>query len=74
MVLPVTGVTVGAVQMVRGVVNTREAMVEAHKGKIWDEVRRSCAQSQGLQGPLGPRAGRGGQRAARLLTRTLGAW
>jgi hypothetical protein len=37
-VLPVTGVTVGAVQMVRGVVNTAEAVSQTKKGKIWDQV------------------------------------
>jgi hypothetical protein len=39
-VLPVTGATVGLVQVTRGAINTVEAVSEASKGKIWDEVRR----------------------------------
>mmetsp|Transcript_11892 Transcript_11892/g.25534 ORF Transcript_11892/g.25534 Transcript_11892/m.25534 type:complete len:570 (-) Transcript_11892:2455-4164(-) len=39
-VLPVTGVAIGTVQVVRGVVNQPEAIVQAQKGKIWDEERR----------------------------------
>lgn len=37
-VLPVTGVSVGAVQVVRGIINTPEAISRATQGKLWDEV------------------------------------
>jgi hypothetical protein len=37
-VLPVTGATVGLVQVTRGAINTVEAVSEASKGRIWDEV------------------------------------
>ena len=37
-VLPVTGMTVGVVQVVRGLVNTPEAVYEATQGKLWDDV------------------------------------
>ncbi len=37
-VLPVTGVSVGAVQVVRGIINTPEAISQATQGKLWDEV------------------------------------
>ena len=36
--LPVTGVAVGAAQLVRGAVNTPEALKQASQGKHWDEV------------------------------------
>jgi hypothetical protein len=39
-VLPVAGLTVGTVQMVRGVANTPEAVAEARKGRVWDQVRQ----------------------------------
>lgn len=42
-VLPVTGVGVGAVQLVRGVINTPEAVMQSSQGKLWDEV--SCLRS-----------------------------
>eukprot|EP00951_Prasinocladus_malaysianus_P040159 scaffold457661_cov47-Prasinocladus_malaysianus.AAC.1 len=35
-VLPVAGTVVGATQMVRGVINTPEAITESSKGKIWN--------------------------------------
>jgi hypothetical protein len=38
-VLPVTGVGVGVVQMCRGVANTPEAIREQGHGKIWDKAR-----------------------------------
>ena len=37
-VLPVAGVCVGTVQIVRGVVNQPEAIVQSSKGRVWDEV------------------------------------
>jgi hypothetical protein len=37
--LPVTGVAVGTAQLVRGAVNTPEALKQASQGKHWDEVR-----------------------------------
>jgi hypothetical protein len=40
-VLPITGIGVGAVQMVRGVANSGEAIKETAAGKVWDEVRGS---------------------------------
>lgn len=38
-VMPVVGVTVGMVQIVRGVANTGEAIRQRANNKIWDEVR-----------------------------------
>lgn len=37
--LPVVGVGVGVAQIVRGVVNTPEAIREQQKGKSWDQVQ-----------------------------------
>lgn len=37
--LPATGVTVGLVQVARGVVNQPEAVLESIRGKVWDKVR-----------------------------------
>lgn len=37
-VLPVVGVGVGVVQIVRGVVNTGEAIRQRSNNKIWDDV------------------------------------
>lgn len=37
-VLPVTGCVVGTAQIVRGVVNTPEAMRQSMLGRYWDEV------------------------------------
>ena len=37
--LPVVGVGVGVTQIVRGVANTPEALMEQHKGKSWDQVK-----------------------------------
>ena len=39
-VLPVTGVAVGATQMLRGVVNTPEAIYETTRGRYWDHLER----------------------------------
>ncbi|GMH45279.1 hypothetical protein BSKO_13236 [Bryopsis sp. KO-2023] len=39
-VLPVVGVAVGATQIVRGVYNTPEALVEVTRGKYWDNLKR----------------------------------
>lgn len=39
MVLPITGVGVGAVQIVRGVANQPGAISEQAHGRVWDEVR-----------------------------------
>ena len=38
--LPVAGVCVGAYQVGRGIVNSGEAVVNAHKGMLWDEEKR----------------------------------
>lgn len=37
--LPATGVTVGVVQVARGVMAQPEALVETLRGSQWDEVR-----------------------------------
>ena len=37
-VLPVAGVCVGTVQVVRGIANQPEAIMNASKGKVWDQV------------------------------------
>jgi hypothetical protein len=38
-VMPVVGVGVGVVQIVRGVINTGEAIRQSSNNKIWDDVR-----------------------------------
>ena len=38
--LPVTGAAIASFQVVRGVINTGEAIVEGAAGKDWDEERR----------------------------------
>ena len=43
-VLPVAGVAIGCTQMVRGVINTPEAIVYASKGKMWDEEKREWVE------------------------------
>eukprot|EP00051_Salpingoeca_urceolata_P001476 m.41278 g.41278 ORF g.41278 m.41278 type:complete len:334 (+) comp11444_c0_seq2:242-1243(+) len=42
--LPVAGVAVGATQMVRGVVNTPEALTSSLAGKKWDESSRQWVE------------------------------
>lgn len=37
--LPVAGLGVGVAQIVRGAVNTPEAVRELNKGRFWDQVR-----------------------------------
>ena len=44
--LPVAGVCVGTVQIVRGVVNQPEAIVQSSKGRVWDEVGAGWPHSQ----------------------------
>jgi hypothetical protein len=39
-ILPVTGLSVGVVQVCRGIINQPEALVASHQGKAWDPVRR----------------------------------
>lgn len=46
-VLPVTGVGVGLVQLGRGVVNTPAAIMESSKGKVWDEDQRCWVDQPG---------------------------
>lgn len=41
-ILPVTGLSVGVVQVCRGIINQPEAIAAAHQGKLWDPVRRGC--------------------------------
>lgn len=48
MVLPVTGVAVGAAQVVRGAANTPEALKQASAGKHWDEDSRAWIEPPGL--------------------------
>jgi hypothetical protein len=38
-VLPVTGAVIGSTQIIRGIINTPEAIIESGKGKIWNHVR-----------------------------------
>lgn len=47
-VLPVTGVAVGAAQVVRGAANTPEALKQSSAGKHWDEDTRSWIEPPGL--------------------------
>ncbi|GLI63100.1 hypothetical protein VaNZ11_006004, partial [Volvox africanus] len=61
-VLPVTGVGVGTVQMVRGVINTPEAVMQASCGKLWDEDRREWVDKDmivPLEQPENKAGGRG---------------
>lgn len=37
-ILPVTGVSVGLVQVARGIINQPEAISESSRGKVWDQV------------------------------------
>lgn len=46
-VLPVTGIVVGAAQLVRGLANTPEAFRESGAGKAWDEERRVWVSDPG---------------------------
>lgn len=46
-VLPIAGVTVGAVQVVRGIVNQPHAIAESSKGKVWDQEQRVWIESPG---------------------------
>ncbi len=39
-IMPVTGIVVGTVQIGRGVANQPDAIVQSSKGKVWDEVRQ----------------------------------
>ena len=48
MILPVTGVAVGTAQVVRGAVNTPEAISNASKGRHWDEASRSWIDAPGM--------------------------
>ncbi|GIM01777.1 hypothetical protein Vretimale_6563 [Volvox reticuliferus] len=64
-VLPVTGVGVGTVQMVRGVINTPEAVMQASNGKLWDEDRREWVDKDmivPLKAPQNKAGGRGQER------------
>lgn len=47
-VLPVVGVAIGATQIVRGVCNTPEAIVETTRGRYWDESKREWVDEQPL--------------------------
>ena len=49
MLLPVTGVAVGTAQLVRGAVNTPEALKQASQGKHWDEVGGSLRELLGQE-------------------------
>ena len=37
-ILPVTGIVIGSIQIGRGIINQPEAIREARKGKFWDLV------------------------------------
>ncbi|GLC44692.1 hypothetical protein PLESTB_000973900 [Pleodorina starrii] len=63
-VLPVTGVGVGTVQIVRGVINTPEAVVQSSYGKLWDESRREWVDKDMIV-PLEPQQPKAGGRGAR---------
>ena len=52
--LPVVGVGIGTAQVVRGLVNTPEALRESARGKHWDEVG---ARMGGFVGVAGRQAG-----------------
>ena len=41
-VLPVAGICVGTVQVCRGIANQPEAIMQASKGKVWDEVGKEA--------------------------------
>eukprot|EP00873_Tetraselmis_striata_P033314 jgi/Tetstr1/453578/TSEL_040546.t1 len=43
-VLPVTGVVIGTTQMVRGLINTPEAIMESSRGKIWNHDVREWTE------------------------------
>lgn len=45
-VLPVVGVAVGTTQIVRGVVNTPESIVETARGKFWDQSKREWVDEE----------------------------
>lgn len=46
--LPATGVAVGAAQLVRGAVNTPEALKQSKGGRVWDEDSRAWIEPPGL--------------------------
>lgn len=46
--LPVTGVAVGTAQLVRGAVNTPDAIKQAKEGRVWDEEGRRWIEPPGL--------------------------
>lgn len=47
-VLPVVGVAIGATQIVRGVYNTPEAIVETTRGRYWDQSKREWVDEEPL--------------------------
>ena len=51
-VLPTVGVTVGATQVVRGIVNTPEAIAEANAGKRWNHRTREWVREDLVQESL----------------------
>ncbi len=56
--LPVVGVSVGATQVVRGVVATPESVYEPLRGKRWcARAGRGAARRAGARAPLAPSAG-----------------
>ncbi len=54
-ILPVTGIVIGSIQIGRGIINQPEAIREARKGKFWDLVGffQLCAECLCSQFPLG---------------------
>lgn len=43
-VLPVTGAVIGSTQIIRGIINTPEAIIESGKGKIWNHDKREWTE------------------------------
>lgn len=52
--LPVTGLVIGTIQIGRGIINTPEAIREARKGKFWDLVRFALLILSACNVLLGP--------------------
>jgi hypothetical protein len=69
-ILPVTGLSVGVVQVARGVINQPEAIAAAHQGKVWDKVRRPRRRGGGGRGG----GGRARSWGRRPQSRARGRW